>query len=110
MLAEQTFYIPIFLHIVLEMSILVSALLVIPFLATASVSSGICSAVSARAGIVRPILLCSLVVLLVGLSLMTTLDGGSSLGLLIGYSIVCGLSFGAVSNLFVLSNTTIYRP
>ncbi|KAE9405978.1 MFS general substrate transporter [Gymnopus androsaceus JB14] len=101
-LFAMTFYLPLFLHIVLNMSLLVSSLLVIPFLSTASISSAIFSALSSRTGIVRPILLGSLLILLVGLSLFTTLDSTSSMALVMGYSVICGFGFGAGTQITIV--------
>ncbi|KAI0083894.1 major facilitator superfamily domain-containing protein [Irpex rosettiformis] len=89
-LYTTTFYVPI-----TGKSNVVAAALVIPFLLTAAVSSTLASLFTAQLHIVRPPFLLGLIILPIGMGLMSTLDQHSSIGKLIGYSIICGFGFGS---------------
>jgi len=96
----------------------ISAALVIPFLIIAGVASVIANAVAHKYGHVRPVLLGSYIVLPVGMvsfvcrrlsclltdalsrqGLMSTLTDKSSLGQVVGYSLISGASFGTGTQL-----------
>ncbi|KAI0777913.1 major facilitator superfamily domain-containing protein [Irpex lacteus] len=93
-LYTTTFYVPIFLQVIGKSNVLAAAL-VIPFLLTAAVSSTLASQFTAQLHIVRPPFLVGLVILPIGMGLMSTLDQHSSIGRLVGYSIICGFGFGS---------------
>ncbi|KAI0691485.1 major facilitator superfamily domain-containing protein [Cytidiella melzeri] len=93
-LFASTFYIPIFLQVTGKSNI-VAAALIIPFLCTAAISSTLGSQFVARLHIVRPPFLVGLAILPIGMGLVSTLDQHSSIGKLIGYTIICGIGFGS---------------
>lgn len=101
---------------VIGLSSVISAALVIPFLITSAVSSTITSHVASKYGQVRPLFMSSLVILPIGMvrlcitlcifsnftrlqGMMSTLDQTSSLGRIVGFSLICGVGFGSVSRL-----------
>ncbi|KAF5383203.1 hypothetical protein D9615_004935 [Tricholomella constricta] len=102
---HQTFYLPLFLQVI-GVSPINAGALVIPFLSMAAISSTIANYVAYRTGHVRLPFLFSLVVLPVGMvrdtdltapiqqGLMSTLDETSTIGRIVGFSLICGFGFG----------------
>lgn len=62
----------------------------------AAVASTVTNYVAAKWGHIRPMFMASLVLLPIGMGLMTTLDEHTSLGAIMGYSLICGVGFGSV--------------
>lgn len=94
-LFATTFYIPIFLQVIGQSSV-VAAALVIPFLLTAALSSILTSYITAKNHkLVRPVFLFGLVILPIGMGLLSTLDQHSSVGKFVGYSLISGFGFGS---------------
>lgn len=79
---------------------MLAAALVIPFLLTAAFSSILCGYISERTGWTRPLFIIALLILPIGEGLMSTLNAHSSIGRIVGYSLVCGIGFGGVSFIF----------
>ncbi|KAI0074808.1 MFS general substrate transporter [Panus rudis PR-1116 ss-1] len=100
-LFATTFYVPIFLQVIGHPEVLAAAL-VIPFLLMAAVASLLNSYIVAKTGLIRPVFLASLVILPVGLGLMSTLNQYSSIGQIVGYSLICGFGFGGGTQLTLL--------
>ncbi|KAF8660476.1 hypothetical protein AX16_001618 [Volvariella volvacea WC 439] len=92
-LFATTFYLPLFLQ-VLGLSEINSGALVIPFLSTAAISSTLAGFFTSKYGRVVPVWLTGLVILPIGLGLMSTLNEISSIGKIIGFSIISGFGFG----------------
>ncbi|KAJ3971810.1 major facilitator superfamily domain-containing protein [Lentinula raphanica] len=88
------FYIPIFLQVIGLPTVTASAL-IIPFLAMAAISSTIVNATASRYGYVRLICFCGIAVIPIGMGLMSTLNEKSSIGRIVGYSLISGLGFGS---------------
>lgn len=97
---------------------ILAAALVIPFLLMAGVSSIITNQIASKTGLVRPLFLLGLAILPVGMvcresfiiyqillyfiqGMMSTLDAKSSIGKVVGYTLICGCGFGSVN--FVVS-------
>lgn len=94
-LFSATFYVPVFLGVVKELSPIVSGALITPFLIMAAIASTITNHVASKYGHIRPLFMGSLVILPVGMGLLSTLDVNSSIGMIVGYSLICGVGFGA---------------
>ncbi|GLB39226.1 putative MFS general substrate transporter [Lyophyllum shimeji] len=96
-LFATTFYLPLYLQ-VLGVSPINAGALVIPFLSTAAITSTITNYIVSRTAQVRLPFLGSLAVLPVGMTfppgLMSTLDETSTIGRVVGFSLVCGFGFG----------------
>ncbi|KAH8091402.1 major facilitator superfamily domain-containing protein [Cristinia sonorae] len=95
---SATFYVPLLLQVTGKSST-VAAVLVIPFLFMAALSSISNSYVSLKTGLVRTTLAVSQAILAVGMGLMSTLDEKSSVAQIVGYSLIFGLGFGAGTQL-----------
>ncbi|TCD62518.1 hypothetical protein EIP91_006767, partial [Steccherinum ochraceum] len=91
---STTFYMPLLLQVTGRTSIEAAAL-IIPFLLMAAASSIFNNYISLKTGKVRTFLVLSQAVLAVGMGLMSTLDEKSSIGAVVGYSLICGAGFGA---------------
>ena len=85
----------VFLQVTGQTEVLAAAL-VIPFLLMAAASSILCSYISERTGWARPLFITALIILPIGEGLMSTLNEKSSIGKIVGYSLICGLGFGGV--------------
>ncbi|KAI0339236.1 hypothetical protein BDW22DRAFT_1336511 [Trametopsis cervina] len=72
-----------------------AAALVIPFLWVSAISSVVCSQLAARLHLVRSPFLVGLAILPIGMGLMSTINEHTSIGALVGYSIICGVGFGS---------------
>ncbi|KIK70070.1 hypothetical protein GYMLUDRAFT_34532 [Collybiopsis luxurians FD-317 M1] len=92
------FYVPIFLQAIGLPTITASAL-IIPFLAMAAISSSVLNAVASKFGYVRTIYTCGIAIIPVGMGLMSTLDEKSTLGRIVGYSLISGFGFGSATQL-----------
>ncbi|KAF9455770.1 hypothetical protein BDZ94DRAFT_1242020, partial [Collybia nuda] len=79
---------------VIGVSAIASAALITPFLTMAALSSTITNHVAYKTGHVRPLFFFALAVLPVGMGLMSTLHETSSIGRIVGYSLICGFGFG----------------
>ncbi|EEB89273.1 hypothetical protein MPER_12645 [Moniliophthora perniciosa FA553] len=90
----NTFYLPVFLQVIGH-SILLASALVIPFLITAAISSTVCNELCRIYGHVRLFLVGGLSILPIGLGLMSTLNETSSIGKIVGYSLIAGAGFGS---------------
>lgn len=93
-LFATTFYIPIFLQVIGSSSTLAAAL-VIPFLFTAAIASSSTNYFASKMGIIRPPFWLGLAILPIGMGLMSTLHEGSSIGRVVGYTIISGIGFGS---------------
>ncbi|KAJ7584656.1 major facilitator superfamily domain-containing protein [Mycena floridula] len=94
---KSTFLLSFFHAVFLQVtgiSNIAAAALVIPFLLCAGIASTIANEIVTRYGHTRPVFLGALATLPVALGLMATLDETSSLGRIVGYSILAGCSFG----------------
>ncbi|KAK7031292.1 hypothetical protein VNI00_013546 [Paramarasmius palmivorus] len=88
----------VFLQVIGHSTILASAL-VIPFLIIAAIASTVCNELCRIYGHVRLFLVGGLLLLPVGLGLMSTLNETSSIGKIVGYSLVAGAGFGSGTQL-----------
>lgn len=94
-------FFPVFLQVTGQTEVLAAAL-VIPFLLMAAASSILSSYISERTGWARPLFIGALIILPIGEGLMSTLTEKSSIGRIVGYSLICGFGFGGVSLIFYL--------
>ncbi|PBK61951.1 MFS general substrate transporter [Armillaria solidipes] len=91
------FYLPVFLQVI-SMSSVVSSALIIPFLIMAAISSTATSWLAPKWGggyALKALFVIPLAILAGGMGLMSTLNEGSSIGRIIGYSLICGVGFGS---------------
>ncbi|KAK0440423.1 major facilitator superfamily domain-containing protein [Desarmillaria tabescens] len=91
------FYLPVFLQVI-GMSSVVSSALIIPFLIMASISSTATSWLAPRWGggyALKALFVIPLAILAGGMGLMSTLNEGSNIGRIVGYSLICGAGFGS---------------
>ncbi|KAK0475074.1 hypothetical protein IW261DRAFT_1340957 [Armillaria novae-zelandiae] len=86
------FYLPVFLQVI-SMSSVVSSALIIPFLIMAAISSTCYELACAQMGWWLRV---------EGLGLMSTLNEGSSIGRIIGYSLICGVGFGSGTQMTIV--------
>jgi len=94
----STFYLPIFLQVTGRTSVLAAAL-VVPFCLLAGVASTITNLITSKYGHVRLAFMATLAVLPVGMGLMSTLTAKSSIGQVVGYSLISGFGFGCGTQL-----------
>ncbi|KAK7464902.1 hypothetical protein VKT23_006111 [Stygiomarasmius scandens] len=94
----MVFYAPIFLQVI-GLNEVTSSALIIPFLLVAAVSSSTANMLCSKYGYVRTVFLGGLVFLPVGVGLMSTLSDSSSIGRIIGYSLIAGFGFGSGTQL-----------
>ncbi|THU96672.1 MFS general substrate transporter [Dendrothele bispora CBS 962.96] len=92
------FYVPIFLQVI-GLNEITSSALIIPFLLVAAVSSSTANMVCSKYGHVRTVFLAGLAFLPVGVGLMSTLSETSSIGRIVGYSLIAGFGFGSGTQL-----------
>ncbi|KIK70072.1 hypothetical protein GYMLUDRAFT_539960 [Collybiopsis luxurians FD-317 M1] len=92
------FYVPIFLQVI-GLSTITSSALIIPFLTMAATSSSVLNAAASKFGYVRLICACGIAIIPIGMGLMSTLNERSTVGRIVGYSLVSGLGFGAGTQL-----------
>ncbi|KAK0245282.1 major facilitator superfamily domain-containing protein [Armillaria nabsnona] len=88
------FYLPVFLQVI-AMSSVVSSALIIPFLIMAAISSTATSWLAPKWGALKALFVIPLAILAGGMGLMSTLNEGSSIGRIVGYSLICGVGFGS---------------
>ncbi|KAK0440828.1 major facilitator superfamily domain-containing protein [Armillaria borealis] len=91
------FYLPVFLQVI-SMSSVVSSALIIPFLIMAAISSTATSWLAPKWGggyALKALFVIPLAILAGGMGLMSTLNEGSSISRIIGYSLICGVGFGS---------------
>ncbi|KAG7092115.1 hypothetical protein E1B28_008489 [Marasmius oreades] len=94
-----TFYLPIFLQVI-GISTIVASALIIPFLIMAAIASTACNEMARLFnGHVRLVYIGGLLLLPVGLGLMSSLNENSSLGKVVGYSLIAGTGFGSGTQL-----------
>ncbi|KAJ4468722.1 major facilitator superfamily domain-containing protein [Lentinula aciculospora] len=92
------FYIPIFLQVI-GLSTVTSSALIIPFLAMAAISSSAVNATTSKYGYVRTMCTCGIAIIPIGMGLMSTLNEKSSIGRIVGYSLISGLGFGSATQI-----------
>ncbi|KAF9071838.1 major facilitator superfamily domain-containing protein [Rhodocollybia butyracea] len=92
------FYVPIFLQVI-GLSTIASSALIIPFLTAAALSSTAANSVASKYGHVRAISLCGIAIIPVGMGLMSTLNEKSSIGMIVGYSLISGIGFGSTTQI-----------
>ncbi|KAJ4495425.1 major facilitator superfamily domain-containing protein [Lentinula lateritia] len=92
------FYIPIFLQVI-GLSTVISSALIIPFLAMAAISSSAVNATASKYGYVRTMCTCGIAIIPIGMGLMSTLNEKSSIGRIVGYSLISGLGFGSATQI-----------
>ncbi|KAK0197987.1 major facilitator superfamily domain-containing protein [Armillaria mellea] len=87
----------VFLQVIARSSV-VSSALIIPFLIMAAISSTATSWLAPKLGggyALKALFVVPLAILAGGMGLMSTLNEGSSIGRIIGYSLICGVGFGS---------------
>ncbi|THV02957.1 hypothetical protein K435DRAFT_652357 [Dendrothele bispora CBS 962.96] len=89
---------PLFLQVI-GLNEITSSALIIPFLLVAAVSSSTANMVCSKYGHVRTVFLAGLAFLPVGVGLMSTLSETSSIGRIVGYSLIAGFGFGSGTQL-----------
>ncbi|KAF5390088.1 hypothetical protein D9757_003736 [Collybiopsis confluens] len=92
------FYVPIFLQVI-GLPIITASALIIPFLAMAAISSSVLNAVASKWGYVRTIYTCGIAIIPIGMGLMSTLNEQSSVGRIVGYSLISGFGFGSATQI-----------
>ncbi|KAH7878226.1 major facilitator superfamily domain-containing protein [Lentinula edodes] len=92
------FYIPIFLQVI-GLSTVISSALIIPFLAMAAISSSAVNATASKYGYVRTMCTCGIAIIPIGMGLMSTLNEKSTIGRIVGYSLISGLGFGSATQI-----------
>ncbi|KAJ3905252.1 hypothetical protein F5879DRAFT_800042 [Lentinula edodes] len=96
------FYIPIFLQVI-GLSTVISSALIIPFLAMAAISSSAVNATASKYGYVRTMCTCGIAIIPIGMAsrsgLMSTLNEKSTIGRIVGYSLISGLGFGSATQI-----------
>ncbi|ESK88241.1 mfs drug [Moniliophthora roreri MCA 2997] len=90
----NTFYLPVFLQVIGRPTLLASAL-VIPFLIIAAIASTAVNELCRIYGHVRLFFIGGLLILPIGLGLMSSLNETSSVGRIVGYSLIAGAGFGS---------------
>ncbi|KAK0232743.1 major facilitator superfamily domain-containing protein [Armillaria fumosa] len=98
------FYLPVFLQVI-AMSSVVSSALIIPFLIMAAISSTATSWLAPKWGggyALKALFVVPLAILAGGMGLMSTLNEGSSIGRIIGYSLICGVGFGSGTQMTIV--------
>lgn len=109
-LFAMVFYLPIFFALVKQYPPILSAALIIPFLTTSAIASTLSGLVASKWGHVRPVFLASQVILPVGMGLVATLNEHTPLGAIMGYSLICGVGFGAGTQVSLLIAQTGLEP
>ncbi|KAJ3799278.1 hypothetical protein GGU11DRAFT_679802 [Lentinula aff. detonsa] len=92
------FYVPIFLQVI-GLPTVTSSALIIPFLSMAAISSTVVNATASKYGYVRTICSCGIAIIPIGMGLMSTLNERSSIGRIVGYSLISGLGFGSATQI-----------
>ncbi|KAJ3747823.1 hypothetical protein DFH05DRAFT_1442104 [Lentinula detonsa] len=92
------FYVPIFLQVI-GLPTVTSSALIIPFLSMAAISSTVVNATASKYGYVRTICSCGIAIIPIGMGLMSTLNEKSSIGRIVGYSLISGLGFGSATQI-----------
>ncbi|KAF9254970.1 MFS general substrate transporter [Marasmius fiardii PR-910] len=93
-----TFYLPIFLQVI-GLSTIVASALIIPFLFMAAIASTVTNEMARLFDHVRLVYTGGLLLLPVGLGLMSSLNETSSLGRIVGYTLIAGAGFGSGTQL-----------
>ncbi|KAJ3819952.1 hypothetical protein F5880DRAFT_1488855 [Lentinula raphanica] len=94
----MTPFLSVFLQVI-GLPTVTSSALIIPFLAMAAISSTVVNATASRYGYVRLICFCGIAVIPIGMGLMSTLNEKSSIGRIVGYSLISGLGFGSATQI-----------
>ncbi|KAJ3768464.1 hypothetical protein FB446DRAFT_766633 [Lentinula raphanica] len=94
----MTAFLSVFLQVI-GLPTVTSSALIIPFLAMAAISSTVVNATASRYGYVRLICFCGIAVIPIGMGLMSTLNEKSSIGRIVGYSLISGLGFGSATQI-----------
>ncbi|KAJ3893187.1 hypothetical protein GG344DRAFT_43825 [Lentinula edodes] len=88
---------------VIGLSTVISSALIIPFLAMAAISSSAVNATASKYGYVRTMCTCGIAIIPIGMAsrggLMSTLNEKSSIGRIVGYSLISGLGFGSATQI-----------